>query len=320
MKIKLWMLLLILLIFTMALIPKFYLYKHKVADSFIYSHTSIAQSTINEEHVVIRPYQNTANTINRHANAQSTRFVTPLIVAVLGFTTGQPLSDLQFAPICGIMLIFIGFVIAKKMFDSIVLGSAYVLVLSFEPTANLLLNSTYLQGWGFTLYFVTIILVLMWHHRIKQNFPLMTKAKITGLVFLFIGVLLLISEFTYYTTTFYIIILLSFIVLVCAIKILSHVRNKKNRNIFAFITIIFILILVYLFVTYDPAVSFALADSTLFNYFFDVIKNTGIQIGEIFSGNVPPANTAFFVGLIWYIIIFIPIIAFTSFIFYDFLR
>ena len=288
-------LLIISLLISLIIIPKIAFYENGIHDSFSYSNTALAQTALNDEGIELSPYENAGNSINRHANGWSVRWVVTSSIASISLVTGLSPRELQSLPICAIGIIIMAYLVASKLTNDWRLAGFYTVMIAFDPTVNSLTNGTYIQGWGFIFYFMLIYLLLIIVER-KHYLALMKKDEHYK-PFLLYGSLAACSFvmmfYTYYSALVYGAIMVA--VVAGGILFASTGKSLSKKRVAIFILLLAIAFVSLYFV--EDTVRFAVSNfsgwfGTFIGYASDVIVAGGMR---------------FYIGLLSYILIFIPI-------------
>jgi hypothetical protein len=287
--------LLISILIMLIIIPKIAFRVNDIHDSFNYSNTALAQTAINEEEIEFHPYENAGNTINRHANGWSVRWVVTSSIASISLVTGLSPRDLQSLPICAIGILLLAYLIAIKLTKDWRLSGLYTVMIAYDPTVNSLTNGTYIQGWGFIFYFMLIYSTLTLVER--KHYLALAKQKEHYKPFFLYGSLiacsLVMMYYSYYSTLVYGFIMLT--VVAAGILFTGSNRSLNRKHVATFLFLLFIAFTVLYFV--EDTVRFAISN-------FEGLINTSLDYAvNVISAGGP----RFYVGLLSYFLIFIPI-------------
>ena len=300
---KLKYILIIAIFFSLIIIPKLVFSTNEIYDSFNYSSTSLAQTAINDEVLESYPYENTVNTINRHANGWSSRWAVTSSIASISLVTGISPRDLQSVPICAFGILIMAYLVASKLTKSNKMAAFYTLLIAFDPTVNSLTNGTYIQGWGFIFYFMLIYTIMIVVEK-KYYLALTGKKKYYREFCLYAGLIafeMAMMHFTYYSTFIYGTIMLFIVGIgLYARKMNLKTPNKKHIILIAGIAIIAFFALFFI----ESTVSFTVGRfGGFFGSFADFVINTA---NRLFG-----ADAKAYVGIFSYLLIFIPIFILT---------
>ncbi len=313
MKSKWKIVIMLVILFSLIIVPKMIFSNYGIHDSFIYSNSSLAETAINEEQLESYPYVNDVNTINRHANGWSSRWVVTASIASLSMVTGISPRDLQTIPICALGILIMAYLVASKLTKDKRLAIAYTLLMALDPTVNSLTNSTYIQGWGFIFYFMLIYTVIVivekkYYMAYKEKQHYRPLALFGGLA----ALSLVMMHYTYYSAMIYGVILLASVS--GGIFLMNSSTEKLNLKR----VILFALLMVAAFIVVamvEDTVMFALGQyggsvGSFFRYIGDIVL-TFLGIGTSSNGNTGlsvSGGLKFYIGLISYVLIFIPIL------------
>ncbi|KYK27037.1 MAG: hypothetical protein AYK23_00330 [Candidatus Proteinoplasmatales archaeon SG8-5] len=289
-------LLLFSIVIVLVLIPKFTFAANDIHDSFSYSNSALAQTAINEENIEFYPYENEVNTINRHANGWSIRWVVTSMISSISLVTGLSPRDLQSLPICTFGILILAYLVAMKLTKDWRLSTFYMVIIAFDPTVNSLTNSTYIQGWGFLFFYMLIYLAMIIVER--KYYLALFKEREDYRPFALFGSLavcsLVMMYFSYYSALIYAVILL--VVVAGGKMFMGPTRQIDRRHITIFIAALAAIFVVLYFV--EETVRFAISNfqdflETSYDYVITAISTAGPR---------------FYVGLASYILMGIPLV------------
>ena len=215
--------LLITLIVVVAFIPKIFSSIHEVNDPFIYPQLAVTQLSLNQNHLVTHPFEPKGGTLQYGANGASEKMATVSMLATICRITGLSPKAIHTLPLNGILLFMLGYALAKRLLKSKWLALAFALFISYEPVTNSLANTSFSIGWGYTLYFTFILLMI----KILEQKSLAVRL-IPLLLLTFVTTYL-----TYYTAEVYMIILsvgLTLLLLLTDRRILRVESLRKYPN------------------------------------------------------------------------------------------
>jgi len=278
-----------------------------ISDTFVYSNTALAETAGNEGHLEMAPYSNVGNSVQRHANGQSTRYLTTAVITELSMISGINPVNLAFVPVCGMMLFFVAYAFAKFLFNNLLVAGAIAFCVSIEPVVLSLSYSVYLQGWAFVLLF-GFILAFLKMMEVKQ--PLASRMKMLGFCF----AILIALYFTYYSAVVY---ALGFAGIILLLTLYSgEMREHFDKQLLLVITI-FIVTSMALFIAYDPTIrgflngldtKFTVAMELAGNY-LSRLMGWGSQSSAVVSGGAISEGSKMLIGLILYMILMVPVVA-----------
>lgn len=285
------------LVVSLLIVPKIAFSSNGLYDSFNYSNTALAQTAVNDGSIELQPYENTGNTINRHANGWSVRWAVTSSIASLSLVTGLSPRELQSLPICAIGIIAMAFLVASRLTKDWRLAALYAVMISFDPTVNSLTNGTYIQGWGFIFYYMLIYVVLVMVQR-GHHLALAGRSEHRRQFILFGSLAfcaLAMMYFSYYSTLVYGAILIGAVA--AGTLFAASGKPLKRRTLAIFIGLA-CLAAALLYVV-EPTVRFTVSN-------FGGALGTFLDFG---TASVAAGGARFYAGAASYLLIFLPICA-----------
>jgi len=303
----------LVLLLSILIVPKFAFSEYRIQDSFNYSNSALAQTAINDGHIELTPYENNIDTINRHANGWSSRWVVTSMISSISLITGVSPRDLQALPLCAIGILLFSYVIARRLTKDRTLSIFYTIIIAYDPTVNSLTNGTYIQGWGFIYYYLLIFSAAMIIENEYHRAILNSNEKHRKNLYIFLSLIVCAIAMMYYSYYSALIYGAIFLVVILGGLILRTTSNNENKGKYMLIFVVGALIaLTGLFYT-EKVIAFSIGEfgnfiGSFFNYLVDIIiRLFGGDPGQAEAGLSVVDGTKFYVGFLTYMLIIIPI-------------
>jgi hypothetical protein len=278
-----------------------------ISDTFVYSNTALAQTAVNDGHLDIAPYANVGNSVQRHANGQSERYITTAAIAELSMVSGISPGDLAFVPVCGVMLFFVAYAFAKYLLNNVLAAGAIAFCVTIEPVVFSLGYSVYLQGWAFVLLFGFMLAFLK---AMEANQALASRLKMLGVC---IAIIIAIS-FTYYSAMAY---ALGFAGVVILLRLVSGGARERLDNRLQLVISAFVAVSLAAFIVFDPHArgfleglgeKLTVATDLAGDYLSRLVGGES-QSGTTVSGGAIPEGSKMYIGVALYALLLAPVAA-----------
>ncbi len=176
--------------------PKILTFAEETTEPFLYSSVAVAEASYEQNQILINPFQLRqtlpdagSNLWQPQANFISVRVAVTSLLVIVSRVTGITIRHLMFVPITGLMMILLGFALARTLTKSSVLAALFALFVAYHENEA---NSIFYITHGYVMMF---LFLMIFYRTIESGRA--RRRNVTLLVLIFVN-----SYLTYYHADF----------------------------------------------------------------------------------------------------------------------
>lgn len=217
-------------------IPVVFVYLNESSDAFMYSSATDAQFSINQDKLVINPFEISPSARiglpwQVSANEQSVRLYVTSLYVMISQVTGLSISQMLFLPIIGIVLILLSFTLGWVFSRSIIVA---IMFAAFNAYGYYNMSLFYVSL-GFALH-ITFLIIFTIIVKDKTN----SRVNTSLLLLTFIACYL-----TYYTAEFFNLAILCSFFLIVIFARFCRSRINLEKKCDSFINVVFLFLIFF---------------------------------------------------------------------------